>query len=99
MKGILESGSLRPSLKAVNPKDARFGDGQYLTDIVPGSRSPASIARELIGRPNKYKFTNYVEIDTMDLPVVVPPNRAGVYIIRNDGDLDIINRIIGSGKG
>ena len=31
--GIMQSKTLRASLKANNPKDARFGDGQYLSDI------------------------------------------------------------------
>ncbi len=33
MNGIVESKKLNPSLKANNPKDARYGDGQYLFDI------------------------------------------------------------------
>ena len=32
LNGILESNELRPSLKANNPKDARYGDGQYLSE-------------------------------------------------------------------
>jgi len=33
--GILQSRTIRPSLGANNPKDACFGDGQYLSDIPP----------------------------------------------------------------
>ena len=36
LKGILEDEELKPSLKEVNPKDARYGNGQYVSDIVPG---------------------------------------------------------------
>jgi hypothetical protein len=35
--GILDSGQLNPSLKSVNPADARYGNGQYLSDVQPGS--------------------------------------------------------------
>ena len=34
--GILASKTIRASLKANNAKDARYGDGQYLSDIAPG---------------------------------------------------------------
>ena len=34
-KGILQSKNIRPSLKVNNPKDARFGEGQYVSDIQP----------------------------------------------------------------
>ena len=30
LTGILDTGTLNPSLKANNPKDARYGNGQYL---------------------------------------------------------------------
>lgn len=34
-EGILYSQAIKPSLKAVNPNDARYGDGQYFTNIPP----------------------------------------------------------------
>ena len=37
LKGILSSKQLNPFLKANNPKDARYGNGQYLSDILPGT--------------------------------------------------------------
>jgi hypothetical protein len=36
MNGILDSHALNPSLKSLNLADARYGDGQYLSDIAPG---------------------------------------------------------------
>uniref|UniRef100_UPI0023ED2E09 RHS repeat-associated core domain-containing protein n=1 Tax=Zooshikella ganghwensis TaxID=202772 RepID=UPI0023ED2E09 len=33
LNGIVSSQKMYPSLKANNPKDARYGDGQYFTDI------------------------------------------------------------------
>ncbi|MFD8119086.1 HYD1 signature containing ADP-ribosyltransferase family protein [Streptomyces microflavus] len=37
--GITASGEMRPSLKANNPKDSRYGDGQYLTEIKPETKT------------------------------------------------------------
>ena len=40
MEGIISSQKLNPSLKANNPKDARYGNGQYLSNIKPNEYSP-----------------------------------------------------------
>ncbi|MBC2581770.1 hypothetical protein HGI79_16060 [Clostridium sp. DJ247] len=93
---MLESNELRPSLKANNPKDARYGNGQYLSDIVPETTKPTSLASKFIRVPNKYKYTNFVEIDVTGLEVV--EGRSGVYVIPNEGNLDITGRIVRSGK-
>lgn len=37
LKGILSSRQLNASLKKLSPKDARYGNGQYLSDITPGT--------------------------------------------------------------
>lgn len=39
LDGIVSSGELRPSLGSVNPNDDRYGNGQYVSDIVPGTRA------------------------------------------------------------
>ena len=96
LNGILESNKLIPSLKANNHKDARYGDGQYLSDIIPETTKPTSLAAKFIRVPNKYKYTNFVEIDVKGLEVV--KGRSGVYVIPNEGPLDITGRIIRSGK-
>ena len=51
MAGILDTGTLNPSLKANNPKDARYGNGQYFTDIAPGSKSNGQLSREFYATP------------------------------------------------
>ncbi|ALC89078.1 hypothetical protein AM500_04175 [Bacillus sp. FJAT-18017] len=94
--GILDSKKLNPSLKANNPKDARYGDGQYLSDIAPETKTPAQLARIFINVPNKYKFTHYVEIDVSDLDV--KKGRDGVFVILNESPLDLTGRIVRSGK-
>ena len=79
MEGIISSQKLNPSLKANNPKDARYGNGQYLSNIKPNEYSPAGLAQKLIKVPNKYKYTHYVEIDITDLEVV--KGREGIFVI------------------
>jgi hypothetical protein len=44
MKKIVDSQELYPSTKANNPKDAVYGDGQYLTDIQPGTKTQGQLA-------------------------------------------------------
>ena len=95
MNGITESNQLNPSLKANNPKDARYGDGQYLSDIKPNMQTPASLAKKFINVPNKYKYTHYVQINVTGLEVI--QGRQGVFVIPNNSPLDLTGRIISVG--
>lgn len=45
MEEIIDSQQLNPSLKANNPKDCFYGEGQYLSDIVPGTKTPTQLSR------------------------------------------------------
>lgn len=96
MDGIIDSQKLNPSLKANNPKDARYGNGQYLSDISPETYSPAQLAKKFINVPNKYKYTHYVEIDVSGLKIV--QGRDGVFVIPNESQLDLVGRIVSAGK-
>ena len=97
LDGILTSKKLNPSLKANNPKDAQYGDGQYLSDTIPGSRTNAELSHDFIGIPFQgNKFKNYIEIDVTDLNIT--KGRNGVFIVPNNVPLDISKRIIGSGS-
>ncbi|GAB3231222.1 hypothetical protein GCM10027447_26240 [Glycomyces halotolerans] len=96
MNGILESGELRASLRENNPRDARYGDGQYLTDIKPGTFRAAQLASRFIRVPNKYKYTHYVGIYTRGLNVT--KGRTGVYVVPNSGSLNIRGRIARHGR-
>lgn len=97
LDGILESGQINPSIKALNPKDARYGNGQYLSDIVPGENTLGQISHKLLNVPwAGKKFTNYIEIDVNGLNMI--KGRDGVYLIPNEGPLVITNRIINYGK-
>jgi RHS repeat-associated protein len=96
-KGIVSSEELHPSLKSVNPQDARYGDGQYLSDIAPGTRTNAQLSRAFIGQPFQgARFTHYVEIDVTGLNVV--EGRPGVFVIPNQHPLDLVGRIVRSGR-
>ena len=95
-KGILDSGQRNPSLKSVNPSDARYGNGQYLSDIAPGTKTGAQLSRSFINNPFQgARFTNYVEIDTSGLNVV--QGRAGVFVIPGETPLDLTGRIVSWG--
>jgi len=49
LAAILQSKRLLPSLRANNARDARFGDGQYLSDVVPGTKRPGQLSRIFFG--------------------------------------------------
>ncbi len=95
--GILESKSIRPSLKANNPKDARFGDGQYMSDIIPGSKRPGQLSLVFFGIPwAGHRFTHYLNINVNGLSVIY--GRKHVHLIPNTNPLDITVRLAGHGK-
>jgi hypothetical protein len=97
MKGIVDSKQLNASLKSANPSDARYGNGQYLSDIAPGTKTCDQLSRCFLGVPwAGRRFTNYVEIDVTGLNVV--KGRDGVFVIPNQGPLDLTGRIVSSGK-
>ncbi|RIQ20883.1 HYD1 signature containing ADP-ribosyltransferase family protein [Jiangella rhizosphaerae] len=96
LEGILDSRQLNPSLKSQSPNDARYGDGQYVSDIVPGTRSCAQLSRCFLGQPFQgQRFRNYVETDTSGLDVV--RGREGVFEIPNNSPLDLNGRILSWG--
>jgi hypothetical protein len=46
LQGILATGTLLASTTARNLRDARYGNGQSLIDLEPGSKTPAQLSRE-----------------------------------------------------
>ena len=95
-RDIVATKRLKPSLRQINPKDARHGDGQYLSDIVPGQHTPGRLARAFLNDPRGWKrFTHYVAIDVTGLAIV--PCRQGVFLIPGTTDLDLSDRIVGQG--
>lgn len=97
MSGIVGSGNMRPSLKANNPKDARYGEGQYLTTIGPGTKSGGQLSHAFIRvRWGGGKFSHYVEIDATGLNIQY--GRPGVLVHPSGGNLDLTGRIVSWGK-
>lgn len=98
-QGILDSEEMWASTKAHNPKDARFGDGQYLSPIEPGTKRPGQLSHAFLQVPwAGRKFTHYFEIDVSDLEVWRSVERPDVYVILNDQALDLKDRIVRHGK-
>ena len=96
LTGILASQVLWPSLLSENPNDARYGDGQYFSDITPGAKSPGQLAYVFLNDPRGWRrFTHFLEIDVAGLDPV--GGRQGVFVIRNDEDLSLAGRIVGQG--
>ncbi|WP_284117120.1 HYD1 signature containing ADP-ribosyltransferase family protein, partial [Streptomyces fragilis] len=96
---ILESNELYASLKAENPKDARFGDGQYLSDIQPGTKTAGQLSYAFLRVPYAgHKYTHFIEIDVRGLEVLRGVERPDVFLIPNDGSLDLTGRIVNHGK-
>lgn len=104
--GILDSGELLASQGA---KNARYGAGQYFTDIVPeaiggrtiattpvGSMSLGQLSSRLFGMPfNARKLSSFLEVDVSGLGArQVAPN---IWLIDGQTGLDIAGRIIRSG--
>lgn len=97
LNGILSSGQLHPSLKTFNPNDVRYGNGQYVSDYVPGTKTSEQLSREFIGNPfQAKKYSHYIAIDVQGLNV--QKGRDGVYVIPNEQPLDLSNRVLGHGK-
>ncbi|HEV7805726.1 MAG TPA: HYD1 signature containing ADP-ribosyltransferase family protein [Solirubrobacteraceae bacterium] len=97
MQGIRESGEIRPSLSANNPNDVRYGEGQYLSDIQPGTKTNAQLSRNFINNPFQgQRFSHYVEIDTRGLNPI--EGRPGVFVIPGDQPLDVSDRLVGYGR-
>ena len=92
-----ESGELWPSTKAARPTDAKYGDGQYFTDVKPrtGAWWPG-LCTELRGEGRGTATT--LQSMFVGLGVVKAPDREGVFVL-NGGVLDVSNRIVGHGRG
>lgn len=90
---IMESGELLPS---TGPIHARFGDGQYLTDINPLDFTAGQVSRRLYGVPWKTNsLTHYIKIDVSGLNVI--KNTPHNFLIPNNRPLNIRNRILDGG--
>ncbi|WP_081754828.1 HYD1 signature containing ADP-ribosyltransferase family protein [Paenibacillus durus] len=95
-EGILSSRQINPSLKSVRPKDARYGDGVYLTDIAPNTMSYQDLSQKLYNNRNQTNKTYYfIAIDITDL--IIKYGRDNVYIYLSQTPLDISDRLVNAG--
>jgi hypothetical protein len=95
-RGILTSKVLRPSLKAKNRKDARYGDGQYFSDIAPSTKTAIELSELFLRTPyGAHRFSHYFSIDLSGYKV--EHGRPHVYVVKNPVDMPIANRIVKHG--
>jgi len=88
-EGILASGNLRPSIGFLN---ARYGPGQYLTDLAPGTVSSAKLGWKLFGNP--FAGKNYPKCIAVDVSgLTVKQGRSGVYVVPGTTPLPIGGRL------
>ncbi|MFI9388567.1 HYD1 signature containing ADP-ribosyltransferase family protein [Kutzneria sp. NPDC052558] len=99
LQGILDSQELWASTKEHNPKDARYGDGQYLSDIVPGTKTRGQLSAAFLRVPYAgHKFTHFVEVDVTGLDVYQVKGRPNVFYIPGSKPLNIAGRIVRTGQ-
>ncbi len=88
---------LHTSLARNKPKNVRYGEGQYLCDVPPGTMTDAQMSRLLLGNPFEgRRFTHYIAIDTTGL--TVHQGRPHIFVIPNSGSLDLRDRIEETGR-
>jgi hypothetical protein len=66
-------------------------------DVAAGKISQGQLAANIYGDARKLNsVSHYVEIDVSGLEVEEP--RPGTFLIKNETDLDVTNRIVSHGK-
>lgn len=51
LEGIVSSGEVWRSGREVDPNDARYGNGQYVTDIESGSMNKRDLSKQFVRSP------------------------------------------------
>ncbi|MCH9808663.1 MAG: hypothetical protein K0U74_13105 [Alphaproteobacteria bacterium] len=64
---MIKSQTIDASRWKPDTKDVRLGEGVYLTDIMPNTRTNGQLGRLSKGIPNKHLYTHYVAINTEGL--------------------------------
>jgi RHS repeat-associated protein len=90
---ILETEKLNPS---VGIKNARYGEGQYFTNLEPKDYTAGQISRKLYGVPwNTSKLQYYIKIDMKGLnPIQNNPHN---FLVPGNNSLPLHGRILDSG--
>jgi len=96
LRGILKTMQLHASTSQKNRADVRYGDGQYLSDIPPGSKTASQLSRAFLNLPfHGKRFTHFVAIEVEGMPLI--HGREGVFVVPNHEPLDLTGRIVDSG--
>ena len=94
--GILKTKTIWPSLRAISPNDARFGDGQYFSDILPNTERPGQLSRTFLNHPfSGARFSFHIDVDVDGLTVI--QGRQYVFVVLGKTPLDISSRLVGHG--
>ena len=90
---ILETGELNPS---IGIKNARYGEGQYFTNLEPKDYTAGQVSRRLYGVPwNTSKLQYYIKIDMTGLnPIQNNPHN---FLVPGNNPLPLHGRIVDSG--
>ena len=92
-KAIMESGELLPS---IGIKNARYGSGQYLTDLMSHQFTAGQASRRLFGVPwNSKKMSHFIELDVSGLNVI--KNGPNNFLVPGNGSLPIQGIIVNHG--
>jgi hypothetical protein len=90
---IMESKVLNPS---IGVKNARFGSGQYFTDIEPGTFTKGQTSYRLYGVPwNGSRLTHYIKLEPSGLNII--NNKPFNFLHPSSSPLDLSGRILGGG--
>ena len=90
---ILETEKLNPS---IGIKNARYGEGQYFTNLEPNDYTAGQVSRRLYGVPwNASKLQYYIKIDMKGLnPIQNNPHN---FLVPGNNPLPLQGRILDSG--
>ncbi len=92
--GIMESGEMLPSIGA---KNARYGAGQYFTDLPAAEYTAGQVSKRLFGVPwNTRKISHFIDVDLNGLNI--QNNGPHNYSIPNNNNLPIRGRITNHGR-
>lgn len=93
-KAIMESGQLLPS---IGIKNARYGSGQYLTDLLSEGLTKGQVSRKLFGVPwNTKSVSHFIEIDVKGLNVI--KNAPNNFLVPNSNGLPLNGIIVNHGS-
>ncbi len=90
---IIKTETLNPS---IGIKNARYGEGQYFTNLQPNDYTAGQVSRRLYGMPfNTPKVKYFLRINVKGLNVI--QNNPNNFLISGNKPLNLHGRIVDSG--